>query len=119
MKNEILKDYLKNGKLDIDKIIDDFYSYVYIVVKNGVSISIRDEDIEEIVSDVFVAIWKNSSNLLKTTEIKPYLAGAVKNIIRNKYRNTELNFSIPIYLMNIKNMIMYLNIKQKMMEKLE
>ena len=101
MKNEILKDYLKNEKLDIDKIIDDFYGYVYITVKNGVSIVITDEDIEEIISDVFVAIWKNSSNLLRTTEIKPYLSGIAKNVIRNKYRNTELNFSISDYEENV------------------
>lgn len=101
MKNEILKDYLKNGKVDIDKIIDDFYGYVYIIVKNGVSIAMTDEDIEEIVSDVFVAIWKNSINLLKTTEIKPYLIGISKNVIRNKYRNTELNFSISDYEENL------------------
>ncbi len=101
MKNEILKDYLKNGKVDIDKIIDDFYSYIYIIVKNGVSIAITDEDIEEIISDVFVAIWKNSSNLLKTIEIKPYLTGTAKNVIRNKYRNTELNFSILDYEENL------------------
>lgn len=101
MKSEILKDYLKNGKVDIDKIIDDFYGYVYIIVKNGVSIAMTDEDIEEIVSDVFVAIWKNSINLLKTTEIKPYLIGIAKNVIRNKYRNTELNFSISDYEENL------------------
>ena len=65
------------------------------------SIAITDEDIEEIVSDVFVAIWKNSSNLLKTTEIKPYLVGTAKNIIRNKYRDTKLNFSISDYEENV------------------
>lgn len=101
MKNEILKNYLKNGRVDIDKIIDDFYSYVYIIVKNGVSVAITNEDIEEIISDVFVAIWKNSRNLLKTTEIKPYLTGIAKNLIRNKYRNTELNFSISDYEENL------------------
>ena len=101
LKNEILNDYLINGKLDIDRILDDFYNYVYIIVKNRVSVSITDEDIEEIISDVFVAIWKNSSNLLKTIEIKPYLAGISKNVIRNKYRNTELNFSISDYEENL------------------
>lgn len=101
LKKEILNNYLINGKLDIDRILDDFYNYVYIIVKNGVSVSITDEDIEEIISDVFVAIWKNSSNLLKTIEIKPYLAGIAKNVIKNKYRNTELNFSISDYEENL------------------
>ncbi len=103
MKNETLSDYLINGKIDIDRILDDFYNYVYVIVKNGVSVSITEEDIEEIISDVFVAIWKNSSNLLKTTEIKPYLAGTAKNIIRNKYRNMKLNFSISDYEENLVN----------------
>lgn len=96
-----IKDYMKNGKVDIDKIIDDFYGYVYIIVKNGVSIAITDEDIEEIISDIFLAIWKNNTNLLKTIEIKPYLIGIAKNVIRNKYRNTELNFSISDYEENV------------------
>lgn len=97
MKKEILEDYLVNGKLDIDKILDDFYGYVYIIVKNGVSTYITDEDIEEIISDVFVAIWKNSNKISNTIDIKAYLTGIAKNIIRNKYRKTNLNFSISDY----------------------
>ena len=96
-----IEDYMKNGKVDIEKIIDDFYGYVYIIVKNGVSIAITDEDIEEMISDIFLAIWKNNTNLLKSIEIKPYLLGIAKNIIRNKYRNTEMNFSISDYEENV------------------
>ena len=101
MKNEILKDYLVKGKVDIDKIIDNFYSYVYVIVKNGISISITDEDIEEIISDVFLAIWKNSDKLSETTVIKPYLVGITKNVVKNKYRKIRLNFSISDYEENI------------------
>lgn len=97
MKNEILKDYLVNGKMDMDKILDDFYGYVYIIVKNNVNISITNEDIEEIISDVFLAIWKNSKNLLDTTMVKPYLAGTAKNVIKNKYRMTDFNLPISEY----------------------
>lgn len=97
MKREMLKDYLVNGKIDIDKLLDDFYGYVYIIAKNTASIHITDEDIEEILSDVFVAVWKNSNKLSATTDLKAYLAGTTKNIIRNKYRKTEINFSITDY----------------------
>ena len=97
MKSEELKDYLVKGKLDIDKLIDDFYGYVYMIVKNGISVFITNEDMEEIISDVFVAIWKNSINLSYTTDIKRYLAGIAKNVIKNKYRDTEINFSISDY----------------------
>ena len=97
MKREVLNDYQVNGKIDIDKLLDDFYGYVYIIAKNTVSIHITDEDIEEILSDVFVAVWKNSNKLSSTTDIKAYLAGTTKNIIKNKYRKTEINFSITDY----------------------
>lgn len=95
MKNEVLNEYLINGKLDIDKIIDDFYGYVYIIVKNGVSIFITDEDIEEIVSDVFVAIWKNSNKLSNTIALKTYLAEIAKNVV--KTRNNITFFKIIKY----------------------
>ena len=97
MKKEILEDYLVNGKLDIDKILDDFYRYVYIIVKNGVSTYITDEDIEEIISDVFVAIWNNREKLDKTKLIKNYLAGITKNIIKWKYRKIKFDFNIDNY----------------------
>lgn len=97
MKKEILKDYLLNDKVDIDKLLDNFYGYVYIIVKNGVSICLTDEDIEEIVSDVFIALWKNSKMLSNTIDIKAYLSGIAKNIIKNKYRKNEINFSISEY----------------------
>lgn len=97
MKREMLNDYLVNGKIDIDKLLDDFYGYVYIIAKNTVNIHITDEDIEEILSDVFVAVWRNSNKLSYTTDLKAYLAGTTKNIIKNKYRKTEINFSITDY----------------------
>ena len=45
MKKEILKDYLTDN-LDIEKIFDDFYGYVYTIVKNDVNKYITNEDIE-------------------------------------------------------------------------
>lgn len=97
MKEKIVNDYIVKGKIDIDKVLDDFYGYVYIIVKNTISIYITEQDMEEIISDVFIAIWKNSSKISKQTPLKPYLAGIAKNRIKNKYRKTEVNFSILDY----------------------
>lgn len=64
MKEKILNDYLlKQQKIDIEKVMDDFYSYVYIIARNSVSTCITEEDIEEIVSDVFVGIWKKFKSI--------------------------------------------------------
>lgn len=97
MERAVLSNYLINGKPDIDKMLDDFYGYIYIIVKNGVTRLITEEDIEEIISDVFIAIWKNSDKLEGTTDIKAYLLGTAKNIIKNKYRKSEINLSITDY----------------------
>lgn len=95
--NETMKNYLVNGKLDLDHLIDDFYGYVYIVVKNSISVYITDEDIEEIISDIFVALWKNSNIVSNDINLKAYLTGIAKNTIKNKYRKTQINFSISEY----------------------
>lgn len=96
-KNKELKDFIKNNKLDIESLMDLYYNYIYIIVKNSVSIIITDEDIEEIISDVFLAVWRNYSNLNKHTKIKQYLTGISNNVIKNKYRSTKLNYSISDY----------------------
>ena len=97
MRNERLKDYQVDGKINMDQIIDDFYGYVSILVKNSVTTNLTDEDLEEIISDVFVAIWRNQEQLSETTLLKPYLVGIAKNKIKNKYRKSELSFSLSDY----------------------
>lgn len=97
METNKLSDYMENETLDIDMLIDDYYSYIYIVVKNGISINISQEDMEEIISDTFVAFWKNSKYLRKDLLVKPYLKGIAKNLIKNKYRNNNINVSIENY----------------------
>ena len=43
------------------------------IVKNYKGTNISDEDIEEIVSDVFLAIWKARNNIKKDVPITAYL----------------------------------------------
>ena len=94
---ERIKDYIDSSNINIEKLINEYYGYVYTIVKNLKSISISNEDMEEIISDTFFAIWKNSRKLEEDVYIKPYLAGTAKNIIRNKYRTTNTDFSIVDY----------------------
>jgi RNA polymerase sigma-70 factor (ECF subfamily) len=92
-----LKEYIKGNRLDIDKVVEDYYGYIYMIIKNIKSIGILEEDMEEIISDVFLALWKNHTNLTEETKIKPYLAGIAKNILKNKYRKTKIDYSISDY----------------------
>ena len=40
---------------------------------------------------------KNGRKLSEGTELKPYIAGITKNIIKNKYRKSELKFDLSEY----------------------
>lgn len=84
MKKETIALYIKGeGILDIEEIIQCYNSYVYKMLKNSIS---NESDIEEILADVFIIFWNNYKKLDSTTEIKPYLIGITRNLIKKKYR---------------------------------
>ncbi|MBQ2871187.1 sigma-70 family RNA polymerase sigma factor [bacterium] len=83
MNNKILRDFLNNGVLNIEGIVTGYSSYIYTILKNSINSS---EDIEELISDVFVALWHNYRKLEPDMKIKPYLIGITKNLIKKKYR---------------------------------
>ena len=91
MDNKTLKDFEENDTLDIEKIIDNYNAYIYTILKNSLK---NNEDIEEILSDVFTILWKNYNHLDKNIQVKPYLIGISKNLIRKKYRISNINFKI-------------------------
>ena len=56
-KENTIKDYLISGKLNMEKLVKDFYNYILAIIKNTADLSKEDE--EELISDVFFIIWKN------------------------------------------------------------
>ncbi len=74
------------NNLEIEEIIKTYNNYIYTIIRNLIS---NEEDIEEILSDVFIVLWKNytSSTLNKDIRIRPYLIGITKNLIKKKYRD--------------------------------
>ena len=67
--------------------------YVYVIIKNS-KYGFNNEDIEEIASDVFLAIWQSRNKLEINKEITPYIAGITKNLIlkkQKKIKKTTLN----------------------------
>lgn len=96
MKKETIALYIdEDGILDIEKIIQCYNSYVYKILKNSIS---NESDIEEILSDVFIIFWKNYKRLDDITEIKPYLIGISKNLVKRKYREYSITIQdIELY----------------------
>ena len=56
-----------------------------------------DEDIEEVVNDVIITIWKNKNKLDINKKMSPYIAGITKNLIKKKYRDIKVLENIENY----------------------
>lgn len=96
-KNKRLKDYQINKELDIEKIVAEYSGYVYTVIKNLTNQNMSNEDIEEIIADTFFIFWKKQSGLKEETKISSYLAGIVRNLLKEKSRNIKYSDNILDY----------------------
>ena len=97
---KILEDYVENEQLNIEQVIKDYSGYVYTAIIN-ISENLSDEDIEEILSDVFFIFWKKKDTLKKDDKISFYLVGIAKNLIKEKYRKQKGNLNIDDFENNI------------------
>ena len=82
---EKICEYMENGELNIDFVMKEYTNYVYVIIKNK-AISFKSEDVEEIISDVFLTLWHNQEKLDEKKDLAPYIAGITKNLIKKKYR---------------------------------
>lgn len=92
-----LENYYKNNEIDLDAIIDDFSPYITAVINNGTDESLSFEDKEEIFSDTFFILWKNSKKINIQVSLNSYLAGITKNLIKEKYRKRKIDFNTSNY----------------------
>ncbi len=89
--NKNTKKCLKSDNLlNMEDIINTYNSYVYTIIKNSIN---GIEDIEEIASDVFVALWRNREKIDLDADLKPYLIGITRNLIKKKYRKFAKDIS--------------------------
>lgn len=72
---------LKNKERNsIDEAIEIYTPYLSTVLYNMVGNRLPKEDIEEIVSDVFVTLWQNADYIdLRKGTIRSYIAAAARN----------------------------------------
>lgn len=84
MNKRTIKNLVNNNQLNIEEIIIAYSPYLFKIITNSIS---KKEDIEEILSDVFVALWHNQEKINNEAELKAYLVGITKNLIKKKYRN--------------------------------
>ena len=94
MEQDILNNYIINDSLQLEKIVKNYSGYIYMIVKNMTNNVLNDEDIEEIISDVLLVVWKNKDQIEWFAPLKPYIAGVTKNITRNVLRKLKVNYEV-------------------------
>ena len=95
-KENLISQYIENDKLNIEKVMEDYTNYLYVIVNNK-NFKLTEEDVEEIISDVFLAVWKNQKQLNMEKEMSSYLAGIANHIYSKRLRNFKNLIDIEDY----------------------
>lgn len=71
--------------------MNKYYRYVVYIVENIIGSALPYEDKEEVVSNVFVALWNYSADLDTDnySTFKPYLGTIARNMAKNALRKTS------------------------------
>ncbi len=83
--------------MNLEEIINQYTNYLYATVTNMSYGNLSNEDIEEIISDVFFIFWKNKEKFDTSKKLNLYLAGFAKNLIKAKFRKIHVNNNIDDY----------------------
>lgn len=91
----------------IDEAIEIYTPYLSTVLYNLIGNSLPKEDIEEIVSDVFVMLWKNAGYIdLDKGTLRAYLAATAKNFaFKRLHKKTETASLDDMELVDEKNFV--------------
>lgn len=96
VKNEKIYTYIENNKLQMEKIMETYNNYISTIIRNS-HINLSNEDVEEVILDVFLTLWKNQNKLDINKSMSAYISGITKNLIKYKYRQCKINKNIEEY----------------------
>lgn len=92
-KHNMMENLLRKRKeKEFEKIIIKYTSYVATIVYN-INSNLSAQDIEDITSNVFIAVWQKSIDY-KKSNFKSYLAGMTRNITLNYLRCMKVTLNI-------------------------
>ena len=95
-KNRTIKEYRENNHLNLEKIMQEYTYYLSKIIENSSKGFLQKEDIEEILVDTFLALWRNEQKLEEERYLTPYLVGIVKNILKKRYREKNTGYTITM-----------------------
>lgn len=76
------------------QVMEQYGGYTYTIARNILNGIMQQEDIDEVVSDVFLKLWNHVENLDETKPLKPYLVSIARNEARNKLREYHNRISL-------------------------
>lgn len=101
MREAVLLHKLKSGAPSgLEALMDIYTRYVSAIVWNILRGAMSPEDAEEVVSDVFLAAWNQSSDL-RPGHVKSWLGAVARNKAKNKLRQMGQTLSLEDDILNI------------------
>jgi RNA polymerase sigma-70 factor (ECF subfamily) len=79
----LLRELRAGHEAALEQTIEKYTAYVCTIIRNAVGAALTHEDIEEVASDVFIALWDNAD---KVGKLKAYIAAIARNKAKNKIR---------------------------------
>jgi RNA polymerase sigma-70 factor (ECF subfamily) len=101
MVNEMVKEQIILEKLQkqksgaLDEAIEQYTPYVSVIVYNIIGRVMTREDVEEVVSSVFISLWRHSAGFDGDKgSVRSYLGATARNHAKNKLRELRPQTSI-------------------------
>lgn len=79
----------------LDKAVAQYSGYAAAIARSVLGPAATREDLEEIVSDVFVALWRSADRLDETRPLKGYLAAIARNAAIDRLRRQRPTEPLP------------------------
>ena len=92
-----IKEYIKNNELDLEIIINEYSSYIGTIIDNMTKSILSNEDKEEICSDIFFILWKNTKKLDINKQLSSYRAGVTRNVVKDYLKKQKIIYDISDY----------------------
>ena len=110
VENEKIYTYIENNKLQMEKIMETYNNYIRSIIRNS-HINLSNEDVEEVILDVFLTLWKNQNKLDINKSMSAYISGITKNLINNYHKkgHTLINNVVPFLFENLRKKLIYYN----------
>ena len=96
MTDEKLIQGLRHSQRDaLHRAISQYSGYVAAVARNVLGEQATREDLEELVSDVFVSLWRAAERLDESRPLKSYLAAIARNAAIDRLRRLRPEEPLP------------------------